>query len=421
VDNATTSTKSPAKPKQLATHGPGETGWLTSAEVAALTPEIVRARITALKPLVAAHAAESEELGYPHPVVWDAIRATGFFYHFVPKIYGGCEFGPEDFFLTARIIAEDCASTAWAATFLVEHSWIAALYPKQAQDIFFAKGRYIMAPAVSTPPAKAVRAPGGFRVTGQWRYGSGVMHSDWCMGMAMIEGENPPVACWLAFPLSEAQVLDTWHVAGLRATGSNDILVNDVFVPEHMVVYTSDLQSGTTPGATLHANPMYRMPSTSFLALVTSTPAIGAARGAVKLFHERLKTRKITGTQMIAGEKPTMHLMLGRAETMVRTAEMLFEDVIRNVHDMAKRDDLKNSTLRMEIVAQNAYASHLARDALRLMIDNSGSSVHYSSDPMQRLMRDTNVVCAHLIQDLEVLTEQYGRSLLGMPPLTPFF
>ncbi|MCX7863558.1 MAG: hypothetical protein N2423_00755, partial [Novosphingobium sp.] len=95
-------------PAIIEVHAPGESGWLAREEVAALTPEIVRERIRALKPMIAAYAAQSEQLGYPHPDVWEAIRATGFFYHFVPKAYGGCEFGPEDFFRTARLICEAC-------------------------------------------------------------------------------------------------------------------------------------------------------------------------------------------------------------------------------------------------------------------------------------------------------------------------
>jgi alkylation response protein AidB-like acyl-CoA dehydrogenase len=410
-----------AEPGILKTHGPGATGWLTKAEVAALTPEIVRERVTALKPMISEHAAEAERLGYPHPKVWDAIRATGFFYHFVPKKYGGCEFGVEDFFLTSRVIAEACASTGWAATFLVEHNWIASLYPEKAQEEFFANGRYLMAPAVSTPPGMATRVPGGYKVTGRWRYGSGVMHSDRCIGQALVQGDDKPDLHWMAFSLSDAQVLDTWHVQGLVATGSNDIVVNDLFVPEHMVVRTSDMQNGTTPGAKIHSNPIYRMPSTGFLALVTSAPGIGAARGAVEIFRERLKTRKVVGTQTILSEKPNMQIMLAKADIMVSTAELLLQTCAREVFELATRGETKNAAARMEIVARNCYAARVARDAVRLIIDNSGSSVHYLTDPLQRISRDVNVVCSHLIQDFESLAEQHGRSLLGLPPITYFF
>jgi alkylation response protein AidB-like acyl-CoA dehydrogenase len=410
-------------PPLLDVHAPGETGWLSRAEVAALTPEMVRERIRALKPMIADHAEESERLGYPHPAVWEAIRATGFFYHFVPKLFGGCEFGPEDFFLTARLIAEACPSTGWAATFVCEHNWVGALYPKEAQDVFFADGRYFIAPLVSTPPATATKVDGGYRINAHWKWGSGVMHSNWCLGMAMLppEGDGPPRPINVALPLSQAKVLDTWHVAGLAATGSNDIVVEDVFVPEYMTVSQEALSMGTAPGAAIHANPMYRMPFTAFLSLVTSAPTIGAARGAVDLFVDRLKVRKVTGTQTILAEKPNYQALLAKADVMVRTAELLLQTLTRDVLERAASGNNHDIAARMANTAQNAYASRVARDAIRMLIDNAGSSVHLLADPLQRLARDANVACGHLIQDFEGLSEQHGRSLLGLPPVTYFF
>jgi len=410
-------------PAEIPVHPPGEGGWLSPAQVAALTPESVREAVAALRPMVAEHAAESEKLGYPHPAVWDAMRATGFFYHFVPKAYGGCEFGPEDFFKTARLIAEACPSTAWAVTFTVEHNWVAALFPKEAQDAFFAQGRYMIAPLVSTPPAMAVPGAGGWRVNAHWKWGSGVMHSDWCMGMAMVPGEGaaPPDMITVALPMSQARVLDTWRVAGLAATGSNDIVVEDVFVPSHMAVSNRDLGMGMAPGASIHANPMYRMPSTAFLALVTSAPTIGAARGAVEIFRERIKVRKVTGTQAILAGKANYQVMLAKADLMVRNAELLHDTLTRDVLERAVGGQNHDVAARMASTAMNAHASRVARDALRLILDNSGSSVHLLSDPLQRLARDANVACGHLIQDFEALCEQHGRSMLGLPPETFFF
>jgi alkylation response protein AidB-like acyl-CoA dehydrogenase len=411
------------QPRKLHVHAPGEDGWLDPAEVAALTPEIVRERIRALQPMIAAHASQSEQLRYPHPDVWAAIRATGFFYHFVPRAYGGCEFGPEDFFLTAQLICEACASTGWAATFVNEHNWVGALYPKEAQDKLFAGGRYFMAPLVSTPPAQAVKVDGGYRITASWKWGSGVMHSNWCMGMAMLppEGDGPPRTITVTLPIEEVTVLDTWHASGLAATGSNDIIVDDVFVPEHMTVTNQDLSMGTTPGSRIHANPMYRMPSTAFLSLVTSVPTIGAARGMVEIFRERLKVRKVTGTQELVGDKPNYQVILAKADIMVRTAEMLHQKLTREVYERAAASENHDVAARMTSTVQNAYASRIARDAIRLMLDNAGSSVHMLGDPMQRFARDANVACGHVIQDFETLCEQHGRSLLGLPPVTFFF
>ena len=413
----------PHEPAELAPHAPGDDDWLSPPQVAALTPESVREAIRALQPMIAAHAADSERLGYPHPAVWQAIRQTGFFYHFVPRAHGGCEFGPVDFFRTALLISQACASTGWAATFLCEHNWLASLYPAEAQARFFAGGRYFLAPAVSTPPGAAVPVDGGYRVTAHWKWGSGVMHSDWNIGMCLLQSgeQGPPKTLWVAHPLSQARVLDTWYPAGLAATGSNDIVVDGIFVPDHMAVFASDLQMGTTPGAKIHANPLYRMPSTAFLSLVTTTPVIGAARGVIELFRERLKTRKVTGTQTLVGEKANYQVMLAKADCMVRAAELVFLTLAQDVLDRAARGENHDVPARMASTAQNAWASRTARDAIRLLVDNAGSSAHMLADPMQRLARDANVACGHLIQDFGTRAEQHGRSMLGLPPQTFFF
>ncbi|MCX7864856.1 MAG: acyl-CoA dehydrogenase family protein [Novosphingobium sp.] len=286
-------------------------------------------------------------------------------------------------------------------------------------SIFVAK----LPTATDTPPAMATPVEGGFRISAHWKWGSGVMHANWCMGMAMVvsQAEGPPQMINVTLPITQVKVLDTWHVAGLAATGSNDIVVDDVFVPEHMTVAQELLAMGTAPGAEIHANPMYRMPFTAFLSLVTSAPIIGGARGAVDLFREKIMQRKVTGTQTIVAEKPNYQVMLAKADMMVRSAELLHDTLTREVHARAARGENHDIAARMASTAQNAFASRLAREAIRLLIDNAGSSVHLLSDPLQRIARDANVACGHLIQDYETLCEQHGRSMLGLPPVTSFF
>ena len=141
----------------------------------------------------------------------------------------------------------------------------------------------------------------------------------------------------------------------------------------------------------------------------------------MELFREKLKTRKVTGTQTIVGEKPNYQVMLAKADVMVSMAELQHMNCVREVHELARRGEVHDIGARMRIVAQNSYATRVARDAVRLIVDNSGSSVHLLSEPLQRIARDVNVVCGHVIQDFESLAEQHGRNLLGLPPVTYFF
>ena len=401
-------------PPTLVAEPPCEEDWLSPSEIATLTPEKINERLLLLQPLISSHAAMAEKQRRPVTEVWRAILRTGLLYHYVPRRFGGLEFGMEEFVQQILPIAEVCASTAWVASVTMEHNWLAAHFPEPAQQEFFKRGRFIVAPATSNPPSRAVRVPNGFRVSGRWRFGSGVMHSNWILAMVIIDGDPAPYPYWVAFPTTEAQILDTWYVDGLAGTGSNDILAKDVFVPEHMAVSMREMENGTSPGSKLHGNPLYRIPAVPSLTLTVTPTIVGAARGAVNLFRERLLTRKIYGSNIPQAQVSSAQVRLARADLLARTSELLMRSLAGDLHDLAKRGDSDNSAARKMIVAQNAHASFLAKESVRLVQDGSGSSVHALNDPLQRIMRDVNVVASHLAHDLETLAEQYGKSLLGI-------
>ncbi|WOF42396.1 hypothetical protein KNJ79_14535 [Sphingopyxis indica] len=404
---------------------PKEKDWLSREELAALTPEELVRRTTALKPLVAAHAAECEALRRPVDAVWNAIRKTGVFYHFVPRRYGGLEFDIDSFIDAMLPIAEGCASTGWVTAFCVEHNWMLAQFPETLQDETFGGDfPYIIAPGATNPPGVAQPVDGGYRLTGRWKWGTGIMHADWVMITGMIPGENPPRQLFLAVPAGEVEVLDTWHVDGMIGTGSNDIRCEDVFVPEHRVMDMGEMRMGCAPGATIHAhNPIYRMPMTPFLAITAAIAAVGVARSAVENFRERIGVRTMLGTTVKQVEKASAHMRLGEAAAKTQTAEMILRDVgRRNVAlTEAAGTGLVSNEDRIALRAQVALAMDLCRDAVRLLVEGAGSSAHMLSSPLQRAMRDINVMASHVVYDFDAATELLGRSLIGLPPNTPVF
>jgi len=222
-------------------------------------------RTVALKSLLAANSREAERLRRPVDAVWEALRASGIFYHFVPKIYGGLEFGVDAFIDAMLPLAEGCSSTGWVASFCVEHNWMLAHFSKELQDETFGAGfPYIIAPGVTFPPGIMTPVTGGYRVTGRWKWGTGVMHADWILAAAMLPNGPRPHLYFIAVPAEQAIVVDTWHMDGMIGTGSNDIVMCDVFVPAHRAIDMKEMQDGTTPGCKLHANPVYRMPMLPF-------------------------------------------------------------------------------------------------------------------------------------------------------------
>lgn len=415
AESAAPAEPSRQSPPELAIQAPE--GWLSRAEVAALTPEAVVERIRALQPLIAANAAATEQARRPVPEVWNALIATGVFYHFVPKRYGGCEFGVEAFVDAMLPIGEVCPSTCWAATFTVDHNWLGSLFGEELQREFFGDGRFISAPGVSSPMGKARRVADGYRLTGHWKWGSGVMNADWIFGMAMVEGETAPK--WFAFPAAEARVLDTWFVDGMAGTGSNDIVAEDVFVPAHRTLEWADALSGQAPGARALDNPMYRISPVPFLSLCTTIPIVGAAKGLVKLHRERMIAGRVRfGGTVRQADKSSAQVRVAHADLLAHSAELNLRDAARTLSRMGEAgtpDDLQ----RVRVMAQCAHASSLAQQAANLILQGAGASIHALGNPMQRLMRDVNVACSHQLHEFDELAEPYGRMLFGLPPERP--
>ncbi|BCW90513.1 Flavin-dependent monooxygenase, oxygenase subunit HsaA [Alphaproteobacteria bacterium SO-S41] len=408
-------------PAQLADRRiPAGDDFLASEELRALTPAELIRRTTALKPLIAAHARECEMLRRPVDAVWSALRKTGIFYHFVPKLYGGLEFDVDSFIDAMLPIGEACASTGWVAAFCVEHNWMLSQFPKALQDeTFGGEFPYIIAPGATMPPGTAKPVEGGYRLTGRWKWGTGVMHADWVLVTGMVAGETPPRVLFFAIPAGEIEVPDVWHVDGMAGTGSNDIVARDVFIPEHRVMDMGDMRAGKAYGARLYDNPIYRMPMLPFLAVTAAIPAVGAARSAVAAFRERLSVRNMHGTDQKQADKPAAQMRLAKADILTKNAEMLVRHAARANVALGACDKPAEVSERIELRLFVAEAMAQCREAISTLCEASGAGAHFLDNPIQRALRDVNVMSSHVVYDLDSAREQHGRALIGLPPNSP--
>jgi 3-hydroxy-9,10-secoandrosta-1,3,5(10)-triene-9,17-dione monooxygenase len=412
-------------PPVIDIHFPTHDDWLSAEELAGLTPAILRERMLALKPGIAARARETELARRPLTDTWSALRKSGIFYHFVPKRYGGLEFGLEDLIDVTLPVCEACASTGWVAGFSMEHNFFLTQFPVETQDEIFRTHPYIIAPAVNAPPGKAVRVSGGYTVTGRWNWASGIMNADWIMAAAVVEkvpaNSEPPEVILAIFPAEDATVHDVWHMSGMCGTGSNDFSVIDLFIPEHRTVPVMEFFSGNGRGVQSHDNPMYRVPMLLFSAMCTLIPALGAARSAVSFYGNSLKTRNVQASTIKLMDQPASQVRLSEAELLVRDSELLLRDVCRSMMEQVQRGDTSDPMWRRRIRAQCARSLSLCGDAINVIMRGSGASARALSNPLQRYQRDINTVLGHQIYDHDLSNEAHGRGLLGLPPNNPVF
>jgi len=381
--------------------------WLGPEELASLTvPEIVR-RVTALQDLMASKAQKSEQMREVDEEVWSALRKTGIFYLMVPRARGGLEEGLQAFIDVILPIGEVDASLAWTTAFSVMHQWQLAQFSQQAQDQIWGDLPYVTSAGSAFPPAKAVKVEGGYRVSGHHKYCSGIMHSEWVNSFAVLDSGTEKTMFLCMLPIDEVKVLDTWHVAGMSSTGSHDVAFEDVFVPEHLATNIEQMRQGRFD----HARPAYRIPFSSFLALVISTPILGAAIGETKRFRDRLTA---AGPDGKVPDKPLARVGLARASIDVKAAELVIRDTARQAEEIAA-NHLLSSADRIRLRAQCAYGASLCLQTIRSISDLSSSSAHMLSHPMQRALRDATMIASHATLEVNASLEDYGREMLGFP------
>src|SRR5262245_24129532 len=254
----------------------------------------VMATATTISPEFVARLAEraqdAERVRQLPAATIDDLLASGFTELLVPARYGGRQAAFPAILDPVRRMAHGCASSAWTIGFYTLHNWMLALFDERAQEEAFAT-RPFLAPAPLAPTGRGVPTDDGVRLTGRWSWATGVMHGNWIIVGALCGPDEAIYPALALLPAGDFQIEDVWHTDGMRATGSNDVVITYAFVPEHRLVRVSDIYTGTAPGAGLHHADTYRWPMVPALALLAAMPALGSAERAADIYAERLSKR----------------------------------------------------------------------------------------------------------------------------------
>lgn len=415
-----TNSREPAvsKPaKSVQTHRPKPSDFLSKAELESLTPQQIIRDMQALQPDLLAAAAQAETQRRPVNGLWDRIRASGYFYMWIPKKFGGLEATVDEVVDATLPIAKACASTAWVSLFGLVHNRHMVGFPEAFQDELFGGGKYGIIASATMPVGKAVECDDGYRLSGRWRWATCVTQADWVLVVAEATIDGKPAVGSFMIPADELTIIDTWDTAGMRATGTHDVEGHDIFVPEHRANLIQ-ARNGSGRGAQLYDNPIYRVPLSPLLAFTTAVPLVGAARAAVEFYQERLMVHVKRGTSGSQAEKPNSQIRLAQAETMVSVAEHTIRNVMQQNLAVTDNPPADEIAFRSKLRAQMSYAAKLCREAVILVCESSGTSIHFSASPIQRILRDVMVMTSHVIFDYDVTMEQHGRGMLGLDPNT---
>jgi len=365
-------------------------------------------RARELAPGLAERAQRAEELRRLPDETIAELTEAGFLEVLVPESLGGRELDLATLSGIARELGAGCASTGWVSAIYMLHNWLLALFPEEAQHEAFADRPYVLVPCTLAPPGKAEPAPGGFRVSGRWSWGTGIMHADWVMVLG-LEPEGPRV---FLLPAAEVAVHDVWYTSGMRGTGSNDIEVVDRFVPRHRTLSLVDLAGGNTPGGALHPGELYRWPMVPVLTLAGAAPLLGAAEGLLARFTQRLQERVLVYSGVRQRDRTPAQMRLARATIELRSARLLLDDAIAGLQNTPREEYGLRERARARLVGAQVVAA--ARTVVSDLCLAAGASAQLMHQPFQRVQRDLNTISGHVIYDLDETYALYGQVALGL-------
>ena len=375
----------------------------------AISPDISHEFIAGL----AERAQEAERLRRLPSATVDDFIASGLSELLVPARYGGLQAPWSAILDPVRRMAHGCASSAWTLGFYTLHNWMMALFGEQAQEEAFAT-RPFLAPAPLAPTGRGVAVDGGVRLSGQWSWATGVMHGNWVIVGALCGPDDGIYPALALLPIDDAAVVDVWHTDGMCATGSNDVVITDAFVPAHRLVRVTDIYKGTAPGAALHDADTYRWPMVPALALLAAMPAFGSAERAADVYAERLSARVLAYEGVTQKDKPIAQAHLSEARVRLRALRGLLDDTVGQLESLVASGDPVPRPVRGEARLAAAHIVHESRDVIARLLGASGASAHFLDNPLQRINRDVDVLSGHVVFDYDTSRELAGALILGM-------
>lgn len=369
-------------------------------------------------PLLRSRAQKCEEARVLLPENEKLLHETGLFRFHQPRRFGGMEL---PFIAVVDIVAElarGCPSTAWNVGNLGCHHWILGYYePETQHEVWDENPDALIASSIALAAGRGRITKDGFVVSGNWPFSSGVDNSQWNMLAVTVYGEDgkTPVDWRLCLvPKTDYKIVDTWYAMGMVGTGSKDIEVRDVFVPERRALALARCRGGLEhPGAALNSGPLFRVPIVASAGHPLSATALGAAEGAYDSVVGSFKTRMGTYTGAKVGDFQAVQIKIAEARSLIDSATYLMRQSAVGFDQHAERNAVPDLETKLHWRAQNAFAVRQARQAVETLWSCYGANAIYTRDPLQRYMRDLQAMNQHFSFNFDIAGAAYGTVALG--------
>jgi alkylation response protein AidB-like acyl-CoA dehydrogenase len=374
-------------------------------------------RARALAPLLESCADQVEADRRLTPTLLDGLHDAALFRLLLPRFLDGGEVDPVTFVTVIEEIAKGEGSAAWCLCQAGGCAMTAAyLSPEVAREVFGDR-RAVLAWGPG-PDARAIAVDGGYRVTGMWSFASGCRHATWLGGHCPIvtaagaprrRADGRREERTMLFPAASAEIVDVWHVSGLRGTGSDAFTVADLYVPHEYSVSRDDPAERRQPG------PLYCFPAGSLYASGFAGVALGLGRAMLDAFVDLAREKTPRGGRRTLRDNHVIQSQVAQAEARLRSARMFLMGSLDEIWREVGRSGTLTLDQRMTIRLAATYAIHQARDVADTAYAAAGSSAIFTAGAFERRFRDIHAVTQQL-QGRQSHFETVGQFLLGLEP-----
>lgn len=380
------------------------------------TPEELVARARAMIPTLKERALKQTENRRLLPETVAEMNRAGFFRILQSKRYGGYEMDPTVFAEVQWALAEGDMSASWVLGVVGVHAFQLALFDDRAPQDVWGKDSSILVASTYMPTGKATPVEGGFRFSGKWKFSSGIEHCKWVLLGGLVnpgQTETPDYRTFL-LPESDYRIVDTWKVLGLKGTGSQDIVVDDVFIPDYRVHNLIDAYHGTNPGYAVNKAPLYRMPFVQVFARVVTNPCIGGLQALLDGFSDYM-AKRITVTGGVAAQDPDAQLAVAEAMAGLYELKTVYYknmEILRSLAETGKEVDVPTRLLF------KYQSGEVAERCLRLaqnIFKTGGGHAVFDDSPWGRILSDMMVARQHVQNQSPIYGRNLGKVLLGLP------
>ena len=375
-----------------------------------LAPEELLLRASQLVPLLKERAARTEELRrIPDDTVQDLLSSK---LHLigVPQLFGGLDVNYGLMLEVGALLGTGCASTSWCYSIWSAHSWLVGYWPLEAQEEVFGNSPDILTSSSLNAGKSAMeKTTSGFRLSGRWEFSSGCDAAQW----VMVGTDVPEGRVWVLVPRSDYEIVDTWFVSGLKGTGSKDIVIKDLFVPQHRILDRDRGGDEERNGWEIHQQDRYRLPLLVLLGWDLVAPMIGIAQGMIEEF-----TAGLTGTSGPGrtADSDAVQSRLSQASGELDAARALMRSDLRETFEKAQKGETPTTLERSRFRRDKAFIAQLCLSSVNRLFEFSGGHGIFDSESLQRYHRDIQAAVRRDGFIMEIGGLQYGRVALGLGP-----